>query len=110
MASEEDAPVEFDSEIDEQKSSQVEQENKEEDDLISIDYDQTPDQCVRQKGMAFINWNWKDKCKLQSQWAKTKKLFVLPYQVCRNRWENDGVFVRGSCGDELLTLYDGWCW
>ena len=55
MASEEDAPVEFDSEIDEQKSSQVEQENKEEDDLISIDYDQTPDQCVRQKGMAFIN-------------------------------------------------------
>ena len=55
VASEGDAPVEFDSEIDEQKSSQVEQENKEEDDLISIDYDQTPDQCVRQKGMAFIN-------------------------------------------------------
>jgi hypothetical protein len=55
VATEEDAPVEFDFESDERKYSQIEQEIQKEDDLIAIDYDETPAQCVRQKGMAFIN-------------------------------------------------------
>ena len=54
MATEEHTPVEFDSESDEPKYSQIEQEIQKEDDLIAIDYDETPAQCVRQKGMAFI--------------------------------------------------------
>jgi len=57
VAREEDVPIENDSLSDVQRYSKVEKEIRNEDDLIkfAIDYDQTPAQCVRQKGMAFIN-------------------------------------------------------
>lgn len=54
VATEEDAPVEFDFESDERKYSQIEQEIQKEDDLIAIDYDETPAQCVRQKDRLYF--------------------------------------------------------